>query len=174
MLKSRLVKQLGLPVSTMREKLVPLVERGELGLEHDGELLAQAQPAGVGARVVGGQPGQRPPLQGVLPAFVFQLPNMTRKAGFDSLSTVGKVGLVVSVSDFPSGGSDPRVGLVRLALLHQGGLVHDRGVLAPGTIHWAHGRPTTTVAVRVERSLHRQVVAIVCHQLGVVPCDDLG
>ena len=40
----------------MREKLVPLVERGELGFEHDGELLAQAQPAGVGARVVGRQP----------------------------------------------------------------------------------------------------------------------
>ena len=36
----------------MREKLVPLVERGELGFEHDGELLAQAQPAGVGAGVV--------------------------------------------------------------------------------------------------------------------------
>ena len=68
---SGLVEQLGLPVSTMREKLVPLVERGELGFEHDGELLAQAQPAGVGARVVGRQPGQRPPLQSVLPAFIF-------------------------------------------------------------------------------------------------------
>ena len=97
MRRSRLVEQLGFSVSTMCEKLVPLVERGELGLEHDGELLTQAQPAGVGARVVGGQPGQRPPLQGVLPAFIFQLPNMTREAGFDSLGTVGKVGLVVCI-----------------------------------------------------------------------------
>ena len=47
MRRSRLVEQLGFSVSTMCEKLVPLVERGELGFEHDGELLAQAQPAGV-------------------------------------------------------------------------------------------------------------------------------
>ena len=45
----------------MGEKLVPLVERGELRLAHDGPLLTQAQPAGVGAGVVGGQPGQDPP-----------------------------------------------------------------------------------------------------------------
>ena len=44
----------------MGEKLVPLVERGELRLAHDGPLLTQAQPAGVGAGVVGGQPGQDP------------------------------------------------------------------------------------------------------------------
>ena len=88
----------------MGEKLVPLVERGELRLAHDGPLLTQAQPARVGARVVGRQPGQRPPLQSVLPAFIFQSPNVTSKAGFHSLSTVSEVGLVVSISDFPSGG----------------------------------------------------------------------
>ena len=46
----------------MGEKLVPLVERGELRLAHDGPLLTQAQPTRVGARVVGGQPGQDLPL----------------------------------------------------------------------------------------------------------------
>ena len=54
----------------MGEKLVPLVERGELRLAHDGPLLTQAQPAGVGAGVVGGQPGQDLPLQAVLSTFV--------------------------------------------------------------------------------------------------------
>ena len=145
--KSGLVKQLGFSVPTMGEKLVPLVEGGELGLEHDGVLLDKAQPAGVGARVVAWQPGQRPPLQGILPAFILQLPNVTSQAGFDSLLTVCEIGLVVSVSDFPSGGSDPSVGLVRLALLHQGGLVHDRGVLAPSAVHRALGCPPTAVAV---------------------------
>ena len=49
--KLGLVKQLGFFNSPMSEKLVPLVEGGHLGLQHDGELLHQAQPAGVGARV---------------------------------------------------------------------------------------------------------------------------
>ena len=172
--KSGLVKQLGFFVPTMCEKFVTLVERGELRLEHDGVLLQEAQPAGVGARVVAWHPGQRPPPQGVLPAFIFQFPNVTSQAGFDSLRTVCKVGLVVSVPDFPRCGRDPRVGLVRLALLHQSGLVHVRGILAPGIDHWALGRPTTTVAVRVEWPLHRQIVAVVGHQLGVVSRNDLG
>ena len=172
--KSGLVKQLGLSVPTMCKKLVPLVEGGELRLEHDGELLHKAQPTGVGAGVVAGQPGQSSPLQGVLSALVFQLPDMTRQAGFYPLLTVAKVGLVVSIADLPGRGSDPRVGLVRLALLHQGGLVQDRGVLAPGAVHGAHGRPTTAVAVTVERPLDRQIVAAACHHLCVVPRYNLG
>ena len=49
--KLGLVKQLGFFNSPLSEKLVLLVEGGQLGLEHDGELLHQAQPAGVGDRV---------------------------------------------------------------------------------------------------------------------------
>ena len=49
--KLGLVKQLGFFMSIMSEKLVPLVEGGHLGLQHDGELIHQAQTAGVGARV---------------------------------------------------------------------------------------------------------------------------
>ena len=155
----------------MCEKFVTLVERGELRLEHDGVLLQEAQPTGVGARVVAWHPGQRPSPQS---AFIFQFPNVTSQAGFDSLRTVCKVGLVVSVPDFPRCGRDPRVGLVRLSLLHQGGLVHDRGILAPGIVHWAHGRPPMTVAVKVEGPLHPQIDAVVRHQLSVVSRNDLG
>ena len=49
--KLGLVKQLGFFMSIMSEKLVPLVEGGHLGLQHDCELIHQAQTAGVGARV---------------------------------------------------------------------------------------------------------------------------
>ena len=101
MRRSRLVEQLGFSVSTMCEKLVPLVERGELGLEHDGELLAQAQPAGVGARVVGGQPGQDFPFQAVISTFILELPNVTSQAGFDALRTVSEIRFVVAITDFP-------------------------------------------------------------------------
>ena len=49
---SGLFEQLGFDVPAMGEELVPLVERGELRLAHDGPLLTQAQPAGVGPGVV--------------------------------------------------------------------------------------------------------------------------
>ena len=65
----------------MGEKLIPLVERGELRLAHDGPLLTQAQPAGVGAGVVGGQPGQDLPFQAVISTFILELPNVTSQAG---------------------------------------------------------------------------------------------
>ena len=153
----------------MGEKLVPLVERGELRLAHDGPLLTQAQPAGVGAGVVGGQPGQDLPLQAVFSTFILELPDMTSQAGFDALRTVSEIRFVVAITDFPRPPCDARVGLVRLALLHHGGLVHHGAVLAPGIVHGALGCPPTAVAIAVERPLHRKVVAVGCHHLCIVP-----
>ena len=47
-----------------RVELVPAVEGGQLGVVHQDELLAKAEPAGVGARSEGLATGQNPPLDG--------------------------------------------------------------------------------------------------------------
>ena len=59
------------------EELRPLVEGCEVGLGvHDVELLGDAQPAGLGARLVGGSPRQELPLQLRHQPFIFELPHL--------------------------------------------------------------------------------------------------
>ena len=59
-------------------ELVALVERGEPGLVHDGEFFTKTQPARIRGRVVGGVLLQDPPLEGVLPPLVLQLPEISQ------------------------------------------------------------------------------------------------
>ena len=63
------------------EELVPLVDGGELRLEHGRVLFHQAQSVRVGGGVVGGEGGEGPPLDGEVPVLVLQAPDVTCQAG---------------------------------------------------------------------------------------------
>ena len=78
---SGFVLELCLFVPAGCEELVPLVDGGELRLVHDRVLFHQAQSAWVGGGVEGGEGGEGPPLDGVVPVLVLQAPDVTRKAG---------------------------------------------------------------------------------------------
>ena len=78
---SGFVQELCLFVPAGCEELVPLVDGGELRLVHDRVLFHQAQSAWVGGGVEGGEGGEGPPLDGVVPVLVLQAPDVTRKAG---------------------------------------------------------------------------------------------
>ena len=73
------------------EELRPLVEGCEVALGmHDVELLGHAQPAGLGARLVGGSPCQELPLQLRHQPFIFELPHMAGQLGSDSCPWVAE------------------------------------------------------------------------------------
>ena len=72
---SGFVQQLVLLVHAWGVELVPFVDGGQLGLEHDGVLFRQTEPAGVVGGVVGGVLLEDLPLDLEVPPLVFQLTN---------------------------------------------------------------------------------------------------
>ena len=112
-------------------ELVPLVDGGQLRLEHDGVFFGKAKATGIGGGVVGGVLLDDLPPDAVLPPLVLQLPHVARQGGGNPLVAVLHVGLVAAVSLLPGGLGDAHVQLVRLAVLLHDGLVLDLVVEAP-------------------------------------------
>ena len=147
------------------EELRPLVEGGEVALRvHDVELLGDAQPAGLGARLVGGSRRQELPLQLRHQPFIFELPHMAGQLGSDSGPWVAEVGSVVGIPQLPRGRRHADVALSPPPRCCDVGLVDHLVILAPGT-DWTVLNTSSAVAVLVEGALGGQVVG---DHLGVV------
>ena len=138
---------------------------------HNLDLLHQAESAPLGGGGEGPGGGDGLPLDCVGHPLVLQLPDVSCQSGSHPLSTVPESVRVVVVSGLPVGLGQPDVGLVHLAHCRHRGLVDGVGVEAPGPLHGAVLRPTSAVAVAVERSLNWEVVV---DHLHVVPRYDLA
>ena len=155
-----------------RVELVMLVDAGELRLVHDGVLLNEAEPAGVGGGVVGGQGGEGPPLDLKGSPLVLQAPDVPSQAGVAPFARVAEGMGVVPISDLPRGGRYAGVGGVRLARFDHSGLVQEVGVLAHCPLHRAALVPSSAVAVGVSGQLLLKPLVLTEH-LVVVGCNDL-
>ena len=138
---------------------------------HDEKLLGQAEPASLGACLVGVRPGQELPLDVVVEALVLQAPNVACQPGSDPFAGVPEVVSVVVVPELPGGGGHANVPLLGLASGEDVGLVDDMVVFTPGSIHWTLLSPPTTVAVGISWPLLREDVS---YDLCIVATDDLG
>ena len=94
-------------------ELVPLVDGGQLRLEHDGVFLGKAKSTGIGGGVVGGVLLDDLPPDVVLPPLVLQFPHVARQGGGNPLVAVLHIGLVAAVSLLPG-----RLGDAHVQLLH--------------------------------------------------------
>ena len=101
---------------------------------HDEKLLGQAEPASLGACLVGVRPGQELPLDVVVEALVLQAPNVACQPGSDPFVGMPEVVSVVVVPELPGGGGHANVPLLGLASGEDVGLVDDLVVFTPGSI----------------------------------------
>ena len=99
--------------------------RYDLRLKHDCKLLRQAKSEGFVVGVEGGVLLQDLPPVVELPPLVLQLPHVAGQGGADPLVTVLHVGLMAAVPFLSWWLCHPHIELVRLALLHHGGLLLD-------------------------------------------------
>ena len=116
---------------------------------HDVELLGDAKPAGLGARLVGGSRRQELPLQLRHQPFIFELPHMAGQLGSDSGPWVAEVGSVVGIPQLPRGRRHADVALSPPPRCCDIGLVDHLVILAPGT-DWTVLNTSSAVAVLVE------------------------